>query len=116
MSSNHASIKLSRNLVDAARREGEALQRSAGAQVEHWARIGQIFENTPGIGVSHVRAVLEGTLKLEDLPTKERKAFYAGVGEFFKKPDQATVDFYANIGAQEGAVGSDGKGRIVRTP
>jgi len=116
MATNHASIKLSRDLVDEARREGQALHRSAGAQVEHWARIGQLLENTPGIGVSHVRAVLTGTVKLEDLPTEQRKAFYASVSEFFRNPDQATVDFYAAIGAQEGAVGTDGKGGIVRTP
>ena len=116
MAANHASIKLSSAFVDEARREAEVLNRSVGAQVEHWARLGRAFENTPGVGIDRVRDALEGRLKIEDLATSEREAFYDGVFAELNGPDKAMSDHYAAMGAREGAVGTDGQGGVVRTP
>ncbi|HEY2358677.1 MAG TPA: hypothetical protein VGH86_14590 [Phenylobacterium sp.] len=115
MAANHASIKLSSAFVDEARREAEVLNRSVGAQVEHWARLGRAFENTPGVGIDRVRGALEGRLKIEDLATSEREAFYDGVFAELNGPDKAMSDHYAGLGAREGAVGTDGHGGVVRT-
>ena len=114
MSANHASIKLSRDLVEEARREAEVLHRSVGAQVEHWARLGRIFENTPGMGIDRVREALEGRLKIEDLSPTERSSFYDGVFAQLHGPDQAMSDDYAAFGARDGAVGTDGRGGVMR--
>ena len=113
---NHASIKLSTAFVEEARREAEVLHRSVGAQVEHWARLGRAFENTPGIGIDRVRGALEGRLKIEDLTRDEREAFYDGVFAQLNGPDQAMSDHYAALGAREGAVGTDGHGGVVHGP
>jgi len=115
MAANHASIKLSSAFVDEARKEAEVLNRSVGAQVEHWARLGRAFENTPGVGIDRVRGALEGRLKIEDLDTSEREAFYDGVFAELNGPDRAMSDHYAALGAREGAVGTDGHGGVVRT-
>ena len=113
---NHASIKLSTAFVEEARREAEVLHRSVGAQVEHWARLGRAFENTPGIGIDRVRGALEGRLKIEDLTRDERESFYDGVFAQLNGPDQAMSDHYAALGAREGAVGTDGHGGVVHSP
>ncbi|MDB5428692.1 MAG: hypothetical protein JWR47_326 [Phenylobacterium sp.] len=111
---NRASIKLSSDFVEEARREAEVLHRSVGAQVEHWAKLGRAFENTPGFDIRKVRGVLEGRLKIEDLTAAEQDKFFEELGDYFDNPDQKMRDYFAELGAREGAVGSDGKGGIVR--
>jgi len=109
MAANHASIKLSSAFVDEARKEAEVLHRSVGAQVEHWAKLGRAFENTPGVGVNHVRDALENHRKIEDMTTQERDAFYADLGDFFAAPDKAMVDFYAALAPEDGAAGREAR-------
>jgi hypothetical protein len=111
MSSRHASVKLSADFLDEARREAEVFNRSLGAQVEHWARIGRMFERTPGVGVDRVRQALEGRLGYEDLSPAERDAFSLQFGATFDADVEAA---YAALGAGEGAAGSDEAGRLVR--
>lgn len=111
---NRASIKLSSDFVEEARREAEILHRSVGAQVEHWAKLGRAFENTPGFDIRKVRSVLEGRLKIEDLTAAEQDGFFAELADYFDNPEQGVRDYFAELGAREGAVGSDGKGGIVR--
>jgi len=114
MAANHASIKLSRTLVDEARRHAETMHRSVGAQVEHWARLGRLYENAPGVTVNQVRATLERGRKLEDMTTEEQDAFFDDLGDFLSHPDKETADHYAALGRQEGAVGTDGKGGVLQ--
>ncbi|MFI4966537.1 MAG: hypothetical protein ACHP9T_14360 [Caulobacterales bacterium] len=114
MAANHASIKLSTAFVDEARKEAEVLHRSVGAQVEHWAKLGRAYENTPGVSVNQVRAALARGRKLEDMTAEERDAFYDDLGDFFAKPDRAMTDFYAALGTEDGGAPSDGKGGMAR--
>jgi hypothetical protein len=44
MSSN--SIRISAELFERAQQQGEALSRSAAQQVEHWARLGAVLEQS----------------------------------------------------------------------
>lgn len=113
---NRASIKLSSDFVEEARREAEVLHRSVGAQVEHWAKLGRAFESTPGVGIDRVRGALEGRLTIEDLTSDERNAFYDGVFAELNGPDQAMSDHYAALGSREGAVGTDGRGGVAGAP
>ncbi|HEY8615988.1 TA system antitoxin ParD family protein [Phenylobacterium sp.] len=111
MAARHASVKLSADFLDAARREAEVFNRSLGAQVEHWARLGRMFEATPGVGVDRVRQALQGELRYDDLSEAERLAFNLQLGDPW---DAATEAHFKALGEQEGAVGSDGNGRLVR--
>jgi hypothetical protein len=114
MASNYASVKLSGDFVDQARREAEVVHRSVGAQVEYWARLGRAVENTPGFGIDKVRQALDGQLKLEDLPSAEQDAVMAAFGAEFDAPSAELDSHYRALGAQAGAVGLDTKGRLVR--
>ncbi|WP_334164228.1 TA system antitoxin ParD family protein [Phenylobacterium sp.] len=111
MAARHASVKLSTDFLEEARREAEAFNRSLGAQVEHWARIGRRFENAPGVGIDRVRAALEGRLRLEDLSEAEQDAVMGRMGDPW---DAQTEAHYAELGRKDGAVGRDGQGRLVR--
>jgi hypothetical protein len=114
MASNFASVKLSGDLVDQARKEAEVVHRSVGAQVEYWARLGRAVENTPGFGIDKVRQALEGNLKLEDLSEAEQDAV---MDRLLTDADPLSAEvraYYAALGAQQGAVGDDSRGRLVR--
>ncbi len=115
MATNHISIKLTTDFVEDARREADVLHRSVGAQVEYWARLGRAIENTPGFDVDAVKHALEGRLALDVLPSGEdRSRGLRRLTAVFDTPDVATRDYFAQLGAREGAVGTDGAGGVVR--
>ncbi|WP_374471097.1 hypothetical protein [Phenylobacterium sp.] len=111
MAPRHASVKLSADFLDEARREAEVFNRSLGAQVEHWARLGRMFEAAPGVGVDRVREALQGRLSFDAMNAAERDAFFVQFGDPW---DAETEAHYAELGGREGAVGLDDKGRSVR--
>ena len=111
---NHVSIKLSADFVDDARAEAEIAHRSAGAQVEYWAKLGRAFENAPDFTVDRAREMLTGQKMLDGLSAAEWGPAMDRLSDFFTNPDPAIDAHYARLGAQEGAVGTDGKGGIVR--
>lgn len=57
MSSN--SIRISAELFEQAQRQGEVLSRSAAQQVEHWARLGAVLEQS-GLSVGELVELLRG--------------------------------------------------------
>jgi hypothetical protein len=114
MASNFSSIKLSSRFVGEARREAEVLHRSVGAQVEYWARLGRAIESTPGIDVSLIRQALNGQLRLDGLGVAEQTLALDALGAAFDAPDETTRAHFAALGEQDGAVGSDGNGGVVR--
>ncbi|MCR5879396.1 hypothetical protein [Phenylobacterium sp. J367] len=63
------------------------------------------------MGIDRVRQALEGKLKYEDLSEAERVSFQLQFGQIFSPDVEAA---YAALGMQEGAVGSDENGRLVR--
>jgi hypothetical protein len=114
MASNYASVKLSAPFVEEARREAETVHRSLGAQVEYWAKLGRAFESTPGVDLGRIREVLEGRLTFEELLAEDPEKAVAELGAFFDNPGPEVRAYYAALGAREGAVGDDEKGRLVR--
>ena len=62
MSGTHATLRLRRDLVEAARKEAELFGRSTAAQIEHWARLGRAFEPARGATTERVRQALQGRL------------------------------------------------------
>jgi hypothetical protein len=114
MASNYASVKLSAPFVEEARREADTVHRSLGAQVEYWARLGRAYESAPGVGVGRVREALEGRLTFEELLADDPEKAVTELGAVFDDPGPETRAYYATLGAREGAVGDDEKGRLVR--
>lgn len=109
-----ASVKLSSEFLEEARREAGVLHRSVGAQVEYWAKLGRALENAPGFGMDGVRKALHGGLKLEDLTAPEQDAVFEYLSAELDAPSARVRAHYAALGAEEGAAGSDPKGRLVR--
>lgn len=114
MSANYASIKLSTAFVGEARREAEVLHRSVGSQIEYWAKLGRAIENTPGFNIERIRSTLSGRPYLDGQTASEQAATLESLSAAFDAPDVQTRDHFATLGEQPGAVGSDGKGGIVR--
>lgn len=114
MAAKHASVKLTTEFLDEARREADAFNRSLAAQVEHWARIGRAVEHTPGLGVSDVQSLFDGRFKVEDLAPSVRGAFWGHMTEAFKASDAEADAYYAELASREGAVGRNAQGELVR--
>lgn len=53
-----ATIKLSEELINEARRYGSAQSRSAPKQIEYWSRIGRIAEENPDLPYSFIKDIL----------------------------------------------------------
>lgn len=110
-----ASVKFPDAFVEDARREAELFNRSVAGQIEHWARIGRALEGAPGISGERVRATLMGRLKIEALSAAERRAVLDSMFFWAANPSPEETDEYAALAELPGAVGTDKKGRIVRT-
>ncbi|MFO1014923.1 MAG: hypothetical protein U1E50_14285 [Caulobacteraceae bacterium] len=98
-----ASIKVSRAFVEEARREAELLNRSLASQIEHWAKLGRAFENTPGVGIDRVRAALEGKQPLQGLTDGEQDQYYDLLTDSFENPSKDVREAYALLGEEEAA-------------
>jgi hypothetical protein len=110
--SRHASVKVSADFADAARREAAIFNRSLGGQIEYWAQLGRAIESA-GFSVERVREALEGRFQIERLTESERDAFFDLVGERFDRPAAAVADHYAAMRQEAGLVGDDAAGRRV---
>ena len=109
-----ASIKLSVDLVDQARVDAGVFHRSIGGQVEHWARLGQAFEQVPGYTLDRVRAALEGRFSPDDLSEDEFAIFEDLEWQAVLIPTASSLAFAEAIKVEPGAVGDDEQGRMVR--
>jgi len=106
-----ASIKLSAELVEEARRDAALFQRSIGGQVEHWARLGKAIEAAPGMTLARVRAALAGRLDAESLEIEERETFE---DLLFRAPSPEAEAYFEQLRREGGGVGYDAEGRLVR--
>ena len=82
--SHFASVKLSALLVDQARSAAQPLRRSVAGQLEYWAILGRIVEQS-GLTVQEARAAIEGYEALHQAPASTAQAtdqVVALVGQF----------------------------------
>ena len=107
-----ASIKLSADLVAAARRDAGVFQRSVSGQVEHWARLGQAIEAAPGFTLDRVRAALAGKFHVDALTAEERVYFDDLLSDALEQLLREIDERMQKIG--RAAVGLDDSGRLVR--
>ena len=97
MSDTHATLRLRRELVDAARDEAGLSGRSTAAQIEHWARLGRAFEAARGATTDRVRQVLQGRLPIEALEEVEQDAVFDGMLDAYANPPAGVRDRLAGI-------------------
>ena len=86
MSDTHATLRLRREFVEAARDEAELFGRSTAAQIEHWARLGRAFEAARGTTTERVRQALQGRLPIEALEEAEQDAVFDGMLDAYADP------------------------------
>ena len=97
MSDTHATLRLRRELIEAARGEAELLGRSTAAQIEHWARLGRAFEAARGATPERVRKALQGRLPIEALDEVEQDAVFDGMLDAYADPPAGVRDRLAGI-------------------
>ena len=97
MSDTHATLRLRRELVEAAREEAELFGRSTAAQIEHWARLGRAFEAARGATTERVRQALQGRLPIETLGEVEQDAVFDGMLDAYTDPPAGVRDRLAGI-------------------
>lgn len=67
-----ATIKLSNELINEARRYGEVYSRSVPKQIEYWSRIGKIAEENPDLSYSFIKDIL---LAMQDVKDKQTSPY-----------------------------------------
>ncbi len=67
-------VRLSRNIVEAARAEGALQSRSIGGQIEHWVRLGMAIEMREGADKRLLDRLLAGEV-IGDGPEHRESAF-----------------------------------------
>ena len=90
-------VEIDGTLVEAAEQEGSLLNRSMVAQIEHWVRLGRLFEQTSGLSLAKVRQALTGETTINDFTEREIKLFHANLGSSMQTPTQAERDHYASL-------------------
>jgi hypothetical protein len=109
-----ASIKVSSTLVESAKAEASLFQRSAGGQVEHWARLGRALESSPDFDHNRLREALTGIGDASALTAEERVAFLEVYGNVLARPLPEEEQFWEERRKGGLGVGMDGRGKLVR--
>ncbi len=65
-------VKLSEDLVKAARRASRTSSRTMSQQIEHWARIGRAVERGGHVSLERIRGALEAQVEFDTLNAAER--------------------------------------------
>ena len=66
-------VRISKELVDEAKRFGRIDHRSLAGQIEHWARMGKCAEENPDVPYSLIKELLIGLDELENGEKTEYK-------------------------------------------
>lgn len=80
-------VKLSDDLVAAAREESASMSRSITQQVEHWARIGRLVERSPAWSYEQVQRALRAEVAFDDLSAAERLVYLSELEGELDAPD-----------------------------
>lgn len=97
MSDTHATLRLRRELVEAAREEAGPSGRSTAVQIEHWASLGRAFEAARGAMAERVRQALQDRLPIEALGEVEQDAAFDGMLDAYIDPPAGVRDRLAGI-------------------
>jgi hypothetical protein len=105
--------RIDADLFEAAKVMGDAMSRSAAQQVNHWARIGRVFEATAGISHRDIVRVLSGQASYDGLTDKEQVLVRALWDE--QLASQGAIDMAAEFAAAgiTDWVDTDDRGNVV---
>ena len=107
------SIKLNDDIVDVARREAMLQDRSLGAQISHWVRIGRAVETSGKLDHTKISAVLAGEMQTRELTPEEKSVWLDRFSDLMGEPGPEEEAFFADRRRRGLGVGLDEKGDLV---
>jgi hypothetical protein len=109
-----SAVKLSDELVEAARAESAVWSRSMTEQVEHWARIGRAIERSGAFSQERVRSALRGETAYDALTSEERVAVLGEIDREVFQPRGDAALSRVLLDDSVAPTGIDASGRVVR--
>ncbi len=108
-----SAVKISDELVRAARNECGIQSRSMTQQIEHWARIGRALERSPAISHERIRAALQAELAFDELNSEEQAVALGQLEKDILRP-RGDAEFAERLREAERPLsGIDAQGRLV---
>jgi hypothetical protein len=105
-------VKISEELLELARAESEVMFRSAGAQVEYWARLGRRVEMSGALGSARIREIMSGRGSVQDLTAEEDALYMEALSSYLESldgSDTRIVDDLRSRGRSIASIDEDGK-------
>lgn len=99
------SVRLSSAILGQARKEAGVMSRTLQAQLEHWARIGQAIESTPGYDHIKVNEALRGRLTPDELDPYQRSVYDVEHEALMEKADENEPVFFKQLAQKQRAAG-----------
>lgn len=106
-------VKLNDELVDFARQEAVLQDRSLGAQVSHWVRIGRAVETSGKLDHAKISAALAGEMQTRELTPEEKSVWMDHFTDLMGEPGPEEKGFFADRRRRGLGVGLDEKGNLV---
>ncbi len=106
-------VKLNDELVDFARQEAVLQDRSLGAQVSHWVRIGRAVETSGKLDHAKISAALAGEMQTRELTPEEKSVWMDHFTNLMGEPGPEEKGFFADRRRRGLGVGLDEKGNLV---
>jgi len=107
------SVKLSDDVIAAARREAELHSRSVAGQVTHWLRLGRAIEQSGAYDHARVTAALNGSLDTVELREEEAIAWLDAFTEKMSVPSSVERAHFAKRRKLGLGVGLDAAGNLI---
>jgi|SRR6056297_468573 len=107
-------VKLNDDIVDFARQEAVLQDRSLGAQISHWVRIGRAVETSGKLDHAKISAVLAGEMQTRELAPEEKSVWLDSFTDLMGEPGPEEEAFFADRRRRGLGVGLDENGNLVR--
>ena len=101
------SVRISRDVVSAAPREAQVVQRPLQAQLERWARIGRAIERMPSFGAEQVERALRGQINPDALGMYERAVYDAEHEALMTRASDNEKAFFKQLELRHAELGVD---------
>ncbi|WP_298918360.1 hypothetical protein [uncultured Algimonas sp.] len=106
-------VRVSSDLVEAARLDAAVESRSVSGQIEHWAQIGRLILRSPDFDYSRVKRALRAELSVDDLSGREQAVYHEEFLEAMEIPSSEEEAFFADMRKRGVGVGMDEAGALV---
>ncbi|ETW11000.1 hypothetical protein ATO8_19304 [Roseivivax marinus] len=106
-------VKLNDDIVGFARQEAELQNRSLGAQIAHWVRIGRAVETSGKLDHAKISAILAGEMQTRELTLEEKSVWLDRFTDLMGETGPAEEAFFADRRRRGLGVGLDEKGNLV---